>query len=71
MMQTMMNNNKQGRASRRGLFSPCANTAHDHFQRALINLELFGPGIGAIVISGALFLISVFQQTGHCGTTRA
>jgi len=46
MMQTTMNNNKQGRASSRGLFSPRANTAHDHFQRALINLELFGPRIG-------------------------
>jgi len=42
----------------------------DHFQRALINLEIFGPGIGAIIISAALLLISLFQQAGHCGTTR-
>jgi len=42
----------------------------DHFQRALINLELFGPGIGAIIISGALLLISLFQPAEHCGTNR-
>jgi hypothetical protein len=68
MMQTKTN--KQGLARSRGLFPPCTNTAHDHVQRALINLELFGPGIGAIVISGALLLISVFQQTAHCGTNK-
>jgi hypothetical protein len=44
--------------------------AVDHFQRALINLELFGPGIGVIIISGALLLISLFQQPGHCGTSK-
>jgi len=41
----------------------------DHFQRALINLDLFGPGIGAIFIISAL-LISLFQHAGHCGTNR-
>jgi len=70
MMKTMTNNNKQGRARSGGLFSRRTNTAHDHVQRALINLELFGPGIGAIVISGALLVISVFQQTVHCGTNK-
>ena len=42
----------------------------DHFQRALINLELFGLGIGAIIIIGALLLISLFQQAVHYGTNK-
>ena len=42
----------------------------DHFQRALFNLELFGPGISAIIISGALLLISLFQQACHYGTNK-
>ena len=42
----------------------------DHFQRALINLELFGPGIGAIFISGALLLISLLQHAAHSGANK-
>jgi hypothetical protein len=42
----------------------------DHFQRALINIKLFGPGIGALIITGTLLLISLFQHAGHCGTNR-
>jgi len=41
----------------------------DHFQRALINLDLFGPGIGAIFIIGAL-LTSLFQHSGHFGADK-
>jgi len=69
-MQTMTNNNNLGRARSLGLFSPRTNTAHDYFQRALINLELFGLGIGAIIIIGALLLISLFQQAVHYGTNK-
>jgi hypothetical protein len=42
----------------------------DHFQRALFNLELFGPGIGAIIISGALLLISLLQHAAHSGANK-
>jgi hypothetical protein len=42
----------------------------DRFQQALIGLDLFGPGVGAIFISGALLLISLLQQAAHCGTNK-
>ena len=42
----------------------------DHFQRALFNLELFGPGIGAIIISGAVLLISLLQHAAHSGANK-
>jgi hypothetical protein len=42
----------------------------DHFQRALFNLELLGPGMGAIIISGGLLLISLLQQAAQCGTNK-
>lgn len=42
----------------------------DHLQGALLNLELFGPGIGAIVISGLFLLISLFHQVAQCGAEK-
>jgi len=36
----------------------------DHFQRALINLDLFGPGVSAIMIGSGL-LISLFHHVGQ------
>ena len=42
----------------------------DHIQGALLNLELFGPGIGAAVISGLFLLISLFHQVGQCGAEK-
>jgi hypothetical protein len=37
----------------------------DHFQRALLHMDLLGPGIGAVVISGLFLLISLFHQAAH------
>ena len=42
----------------------------DHLQGALLNLELFGPGIGAVVISGLFLLISLFHQVAQCGAEK-
>jgi len=42
----------------------------DHLQGALLNLELFGPGIGAVVISGFFLLISLFHQVAQCGAEK-
>jgi hypothetical protein len=42
----------------------------DHFQRELLNLELFGPGCGAIVISCLFLLISLSHQGGHSGVEK-
>jgi hypothetical protein len=36
----------------------------DRFQQALIGLDLFGPGVGAIMIGSGL-LISLFQHAGQ------
>ena len=36
----------------------------DHFQQALIGLDLFGPGVSAIMIGSGL-LISLFQHVGQ------
>ena len=47
---------------------PIGQLAH-HFQRAVINIDLFGPGIGAIFIISAL-LISLFQHSGHLGADK-
>jgi hypothetical protein len=37
----------------------------DHFQRALFHIDRPGRGIGAVVISGLLLLISLFHQPAH------
>jgi hypothetical protein len=42
--------------------------AVDHFQRALLNLELFGPGVGAIL--SLFLLISIFHQGAHSGAEK-
>jgi hypothetical protein len=42
----------------------------DHFQRALFNLDLFGPGCGAIAMSSVFLLISFFHQGAHSGAEK-
>jgi hypothetical protein len=42
----------------------------DHLQGALLNLELFGPGCAAIVISGLFLLISLFHQVAQSGAQK-
>jgi hypothetical protein len=42
----------------------------DHLQGALLNLELFGRGVGAVVISGLFLLISLFHQVAQCGAEK-
>src|ERR1700676_4390553 len=42
----------------------------DHLQGALFNLELFGPGCAAIVISSLFVLISFFVQAAHSGAQK-
>jgi hypothetical protein len=39
----------------------------DHFQRTLFHINLLGSGIGAIIISGLLLLISPFHQAAESG----
>jgi hypothetical protein len=41
-----------------------------HFQGALFNLELFGPGCAAIVISSLFMLISFLHQWADSGTQK-
>ena len=36
----------------------------DYFQRAVVNLDLFGPGAGAVI---SLFLLISFFQAAHSG----
>jgi hypothetical protein len=42
----------------------------DHLQGALFNLELFGPGCAAIVISSLFVLISFLHQWAHSGAQK-
>jgi hypothetical protein len=54
-----------GRLCRRVSSQVSINRLADHFQRALFNLDLFGPGCGAIAISSVFLLISFFHQGAH------
>ena len=42
----------------------------DHFQRILFPIDLLGPGIGAVIISGLLLLISPFRHTAQSGAEK-
>jgi hypothetical protein len=42
----------------------------DHFQGTLFNLELFGPGCAAIIMSGLFMLISSLHQWVDCGAEK-
>ena len=42
----------------------------DHLNRALVNFELLGSGVGAIMISGVLLLVALVQQAAHCGAEK-
>jgi len=42
----------------------------DHLNRALINFELLGSGVGAIMISSVLLLMALVQQATHCGAEK-
>ena len=44
--------------------------AVDHLQGALFNLELFGPGYAAIVISSLFVLISFLPQWADSGAQK-
>jgi|GraSoiStandDraft_59_1057299.scaffolds.fasta_scaffold30922_3 hypothetical protein len=54
-----------GRLCRRVSSQVSIDRLADHFQRALFNLDLFGPGCGAIAISSVFLLISFFHQGAH------
>jgi len=54
-----------GRLCRRVSSQVSIDRLADHFQRALFNLDLFGPGCGAIVISSVFLLISFLHQGAH------
>jgi len=55
----------KGRLCRRVSSQVSIDRLADHFQRALFNLDLFGPGCGAIAISSVFLLISFFHQGAH------
>jgi hypothetical protein len=42
----------------------------DHFQGALFNLELFGPGCAAMIMSSLIVLISSLHQWADCGAEK-
>jgi len=54
-----------GRLCRRVSSQVSIDRLADHFQRALFNLDLFGPGCGAIAISSVFLLISFFHRRAH------
>ncbi|MFZ3377876.1 MAG: hypothetical protein WA183_20200 [Chthoniobacterales bacterium] len=39
----------------------------DYFQRAVVNLDLFGPGAGTVI---SLFLLISFFQAAHAGAQK-
>jgi hypothetical protein len=59
-----------GRLCRRVSSQVSIDRLADHFQRALFNLDLFGPGCGAIAISSVFLLISFFHQGAHSGAEK-
>jgi len=54
-----------GRLCRRVSSQVSIDRLADHFQSALFNLDLFGPGCGAIAISSVFLLISLFHRGAH------
>jgi hypothetical protein len=40
----------------------------DYFQRAVVNLDLFGPGAGTVI--SLFLLISFFLQAAHSGAQK-
>jgi hypothetical protein len=59
-----------GRLYRRVSSQVSIDRLADHFQRALFNLDLFGPGCGAIAISSVFLSISFFHQGAHSGAEK-
>jgi hypothetical protein len=59
-----------GRLCRRVSNEVSIDRLADHFQRALFNLDLFGPGCGAIAMSSVFLLISFFHQGAHSGAEK-
>ncbi len=59
-----------GRLCRRVSSQVSIDRLADHFQRALFNLDLFGPGCGAIAISSVFLLISFFHRGAHSGAEK-
>ncbi len=59
-----------GRLCRRVSSQVSIDRLADHFQRALFNLDLFGPGCGAIAISSMFLLISFFHRGAHSGAEK-
>jgi len=59
---------ENGRLFRRAARQVCIGQVAGHSQRAVLNLNLFGPGAGAAI--SVSLLISFFLQAAHFGAPK-